>query len=83
MDSTTNYNVIGNVFQWCPLEPAKDKQEKKLTIKMEDLESRTKSICYFMGLYSDKIVAYCLEYQGLQRLLPAIPITNTTKTNNC
>nr|KAJ0227718.1 hypothetical protein LSAT_V11C100042260 [Lactuca sativa] len=50
-------DIIGNVFQCFPLEPLKDKQEQKITLKLEDLEGHE-------GRYADEIVAYVSKHHG-------------------
>nr|KAJ0214608.1 hypothetical protein LSAT_V11C400223570 [Lactuca sativa] len=69
--SFKEYDVIGNVF-WCfPLEPAKDKkdkQEKKITFKMEDLEGREVFVTLW-GRYADEINAYVSKHTGYFVLL--------------
>ncbi|CAH1453205.1 unnamed protein product [Lactuca virosa] len=56
-----NIDIIGNVFQCFPLEPPKDKQEQKITLKMEDLEGHEVFVTLWGG-YADEIVAYVSKH---------------------
>nr|KAJ0214103.1 hypothetical protein LSAT_V11C400201930 [Lactuca sativa] len=68
MQSTRKFhlvNVIGNVFRCFPLELANDKQEKKITFKMEDLEWRVREVFVTLwGRYAGEINAYVSKHTG-------------------
>ncbi|KAL7605477.1 hypothetical protein Lser_V15G18137 [Lactuca serriola] len=58
-----SFDVIGNVFRCFQLEPAKNRQEKKITFKMEDLEGHEVFVTLW-GRYADEINAYVSKNTG-------------------
>nr|KAJ0190491.1 hypothetical protein LSAT_V11C800414380 [Lactuca sativa] len=58
-----SFDIIGNVFQCFPLEPPKDKQEQRITLKMEDLEGHEVFVTLW-GRYAEEIVAYVSKHHG-------------------
>ncbi|CAI9291477.1 unnamed protein product [Lactuca saligna] len=63
IQANLSFDIIGNVFQCFPLEPPKDKQEQKITLKMEDLEGHEVFVTLW-GRYADEIVAYVSKHHG-------------------
>ncbi|CAI9289397.1 unnamed protein product [Lactuca saligna] len=55
--STISFDVISNVFQCYPLEPATQKLDKRITLKLEDLEGR-QVLATLWGDYAEQIDSY-------------------------
>ncbi|CAI9302931.1 unnamed protein product [Lactuca saligna] len=54
-------DVIGNVFQCYPLEPATQKLDKRITLKLEDLEGR-QVLATLWGDYAEQIDSYVSKH---------------------
>nr|KAJ0185111.1 hypothetical protein LSAT_V11C900487640 [Lactuca sativa] len=61
--STISFDVIGNVFLCYPLEPATQKLDKTITLKLEDLEGRQVFATLWRD-YAEQIDSYGSKHRG-------------------
>nr|KAJ0225757.1 hypothetical protein LSAT_V11C100026180 [Lactuca sativa] len=61
--STISFDAIGNVFQCYPLEPATQKLDKRITLKLKDLEGR-QVFATLWGDYAEQIDSYVSKHWG-------------------